>query len=201
MAKKKGPTNLQQANRTGKEARTPSLQSRNERQWVQQESGWNTVEEEINTRHERVKGAIRDAIKDGIRIGELLTEKKEELPHGTLGQYISENFPFKMRMAQNYMKLFSYRSQIEPALQNAEITGINGALKLIEEPEKSKSAMNAHLEKYREEYENARKESMLISRKISALDRKKELSKNDFRELEKELKELNKLLRSLKSKF
>jgi len=60
--------------------------------------------DEINREHDRARRHAGDAIKHAIRCGELLIQKKAELPHGTFTLWVARNCKFKQAMANNYMK-------------------------------------------------------------------------------------------------
>jgi len=74
-----------------------------------------TTEQRINSLHEGLKALLQRGIEQALEIGKLLTEKKSELKHGQLGQWIRDNLIFSERTAQRYMNLFDNRSKIEGA--------------------------------------------------------------------------------------
>ena len=39
--------------------------------------------QEINTLHSNIEGKLKSTVQDAIKLGELLTNVKQELPHGT----------------------------------------------------------------------------------------------------------------------
>lgn len=65
--------------------------------------------QEITELHNQISSLLLTALEKGIRIGELLTEQKKELPHGQFGQWIEDNLPFAIRTCQEYMKLYENR--------------------------------------------------------------------------------------------
>ena len=65
-----------------------------------------TTEQRINSLHEGLKALLQRGIEQALEIGKLLTEKKSELKHGQLGQWIRDNLIFSERTAQRYMNLF-----------------------------------------------------------------------------------------------
>lgn len=73
--------------------------------------------------------AFQSAVEHAIRCGELLIEAKAALPHGSWGDWISENFPASNRTAQGYMRL----ARAEDAQALAHL-GIEGALKELAAP-------------------------------------------------------------------
>ena len=60
---------------------------------------------EINAEHELAQRCAGDAIKHGIRCGELLMNKKKTLPHGTFMVWVETHCEFKYSTAARYMKL------------------------------------------------------------------------------------------------
>jgi len=69
--------------------------------------------EEINTLHFNIEGKLKSTVKDAIKLGELLTNVKQELPHGTFLNWINDNCNFSDRNAERYMKLHNYKSKID----------------------------------------------------------------------------------------
>lgn len=69
--------------------------------------------QEIITLHEEIGGYLKMTLDKAIRIGELLTEQKEEIEHGEWLPWVEENLPFTDRHARNYMSLAKHRTAIE----------------------------------------------------------------------------------------
>jgi hypothetical protein len=69
----------------------------------------------------------KDILEKVIRIGELLTQKKETLDHGEFGPWIKENLPFKHRTANRYMEIYRNRHAIKPT----EVKNVTNAYKFI----------------------------------------------------------------------
>ena len=69
--------------------------------------------QEINTLHSNIEGKLKSTVQDAINLGELLTNVKKELPHGTFLNWINDNCNFTDRTSENYMKLYRYKSKIE----------------------------------------------------------------------------------------
>ena len=65
-----------------------------------------------------------------MRIGELLVEQKKERRHGNFTQWVTDNLPFKIRTAQNYMKVFSNKDKIE----NENISLLSDAYNVLKLP-------------------------------------------------------------------
>lgn len=66
---------------------------------------------EIVELHLGIESALRRSVQDAIRIGELLTAQKEALGHGNFLAWVERELPFAERTAQNYMRVFQYRSK------------------------------------------------------------------------------------------
>lgn len=84
---------------------------------------------EIRREHGATQDAFQSAVVHAIRCGELLIEAKAALPHGSWGDWISENFPASTRTAQGYMRL----ARAEDAQGLAHL-GIEGALRELAAP-------------------------------------------------------------------
>lgn len=72
-----------------------------------------TYIQQINTLHSNIEGKLRSTVQDAIKLGELLTNVKKELPHGAFLNWIKVNCNFTDRTSENYMKLYNYKSKIE----------------------------------------------------------------------------------------
>mgnify|MGYP003108840636 CR=1 FL=1 len=69
--------------------------------------------QQINTLHSNIEGKLKSTVQDAIKLGELLTNVKQELPHGTFLNWINDNCNFSDRSARNYILLYSYKSKME----------------------------------------------------------------------------------------
>jgi len=69
--------------------------------------------QEINTLHSNIEGKLKSTVQDAIKLGKLLTNVKQELPHGTFLNWINDNCNFSDRNAERYMKLHNYKSKID----------------------------------------------------------------------------------------
>lgn len=87
--------------------------------------------EEILKLHERVNQALKRSLDDAIRIGQLLSEEKEERGYGRFGSWVKRNFPFTSRAASSYMRMYDNRE----ALLTSGVTSITAA-KLLLSPKK-----------------------------------------------------------------
>lgn len=63
--------------------------------------------------HDNILNHLRRSLDDAIRIGELLTQQKEEVGHGRFTVWIRENLPFSDRTARTYMSLFRRRETLK----------------------------------------------------------------------------------------
>ena len=94
-----------------------------------------TYIQQINTLHSNIEGKLRSTVEDAIKLGELLTNVKKELPHGAFLNWISDNCNFSQRSAYNYIEVNKYKSKI------ATVANLPEAYKQIQylEQEKKKS--------------------------------------------------------------
>ena len=58
-------------------------------------------------------------VEDAIRIGQLLAEQKEEMPHGDFLKWIANELPFKADTAERFMSMWLYRDKIR-SLRNLQ---------------------------------------------------------------------------------
>jgi hypothetical protein len=63
--------------------------------------------------HLAVEASLRRSVQDAIKIGELLAQQKDELPHGDFLAWIERELPFTDRTARRYMLLWEYRSKTD----------------------------------------------------------------------------------------
>jgi hypothetical protein len=87
--------------------------------------------EEINEEHRAFTAAVETALERGIRCGELLTEAKENCPHGTWLSWLETNFEGAPRTAQDYMRLYNHREEIQAKYAGSAHLSISSALKGI----------------------------------------------------------------------
>jgi len=86
--------------------------------------------EEIRRLHQEVGDglvAFRTTLEKAVRLGELLTSIKSELPHGTWLPWLKQKCPFSERSAQYYMVLYERREE----LKSAAIADLREARKLL----------------------------------------------------------------------
>lgn len=70
-----------------------------------------TYIQQINTLHSNIEGKLKSTVQDAIKLGELLTNVKKELPHGTFLNWINDNCNFGRITSYRYMSLFQYKSK------------------------------------------------------------------------------------------
>lgn len=87
-----------------------------------------TTAQKINALHNDIESLLNQGINKAIEIGELLTAKKTELPHGEFGKWITDNLIFSDRTARNYMRLFENKDKALTA------GNISEAYKMLAEP-------------------------------------------------------------------
>lgn len=70
-----------------------------------------TAGEELNRLHQEIEGKLRSTVQDAIRAGEILALVKTRVGHGDFLAWVKANCRFSERTAQNYMRLYAYRSK------------------------------------------------------------------------------------------
>lgn len=89
---------------------------------------------QINAEHGNALRAAGTAIEHAIRVGELLTEAKNNVRHGEWLSWVTGNLSFKERQARKYIQIFDGKAAIESNRTcNADL-GIDSALKLLASP-------------------------------------------------------------------
>jgi len=68
--------------------------------------------QEINTLHSNIECKLKSTVQDAIKLGELLTNVKQELPHGTFLNWINDNCNFSQPTSHRYMTLFEYKRKL-----------------------------------------------------------------------------------------
>jgi hypothetical protein len=81
---------------------------------------------EICRLHGEIIEAGRTVLAKAIRIGEILTETKANLPHGQFTPWLKK-LPFAETTARNYMRLFRNRAE----LKTATVAGLTEAYKTL----------------------------------------------------------------------
>lgn len=105
---------------------------------------------EIVKLHNEVEKLLRTSLEKAIKIGELLTQQKEEVGHGNWGDWLKDNVPFTWASANNYMKVYKQRDQLK--LQT--ICNLTEAYNALNRPEKQPKAEDKKEPKAADEPEN-----------------------------------------------
>jgi hypothetical protein len=90
-----------------------------------------TLADRVNAEHRACEEAVGAALSHAINAGELLTEAKAGVPHGSWGAWLADNFEGSERTAQAYMKLYRRRDEIR---NGAADLSLRGALKALSAP-------------------------------------------------------------------
>jgi hypothetical protein len=92
--------------------------------------------ERINAEHAACLMAARDAISRAIEVGRLLDEVKGQIQYGQWARWVAENCSFGMRQAQNYMRVYHNRAEIEARMRNGDshLDSLRGAVAALREP-------------------------------------------------------------------
>jgi Protein of unknown function (DUF3102) len=85
---------------------------------------------EINADYVDLSSAALTAVEKAINIGKRLNEAKTQLSHGKFTGYVTSNFPFAMRWAQQCMKLANHEAEVRQQLE--ELRRISSHLSLAE---------------------------------------------------------------------
>ena len=86
-----------------------------------------TAVEEINRLHRDLEALAMQSLEHAIRIGDLLTQIKAQLPHGRWIPWLNSNVKFSERTARNYISVFENRL----ALKSARVADLTEAYKLL----------------------------------------------------------------------
>tara|TARA_Y100001973_G_C5169600_1_gene318239 strand:+ start:763 stop:1467 length:705 start_codon:yes stop_codon:yes gene_type:complete len=68
--------------------------------------------QKINLLHSNIEGKLKSTVEDAIKLGELLTSVKKELPHGAFLNWINDNCNFSQPTSYRYMTLFEYKNKL-----------------------------------------------------------------------------------------
>jgi len=88
-----------------------------------------TLADKVNAEHRACEKAVGAALGHAINAGELLTEAKAGVQHGSWGTWLAEKFEGSERTAQAYMKVYRRRDEIR---NGAADLSLRGALKELE---------------------------------------------------------------------
>ena len=69
--------------------------------------------QEINERHATMNRLTKDALANAIRIGELLTQQRNECKYGEWMPWLKANVQFADRTAEKYMRLYKHKDKFE----------------------------------------------------------------------------------------
>jgi hypothetical protein len=97
---------------------------------IRHESNSTDIRMEIINLHDEIRQHAESMLIKAIRIGELLVEQKHKMQHGQFTQWITDNLPFSVRSAQNYMKVFINRKQ----LKNENVSLLSDAYNILKLP-------------------------------------------------------------------
>ncbi len=88
----------------------------------------------INAEHRACEEAANSALVHAMNAGEMLTEAKAALPHGSFGPWLKENFAGSDRTARAYMRVYAHRGELEAKRQSSATLSLDGALKALSAP-------------------------------------------------------------------
>jgi hypothetical protein len=86
--------------------------------------------EEITRLHNEIRQHAETMLLKAYRIGELLVEQKQKMQHGQFTQWVTDHWPFSVRTAQNYMKVFLNKDQ----LKNENVSLLSDAYNILKLP-------------------------------------------------------------------
>src|SRR5262245_37253661 len=131
--------------------------------------------------HESVVQRARDALKEAIEIGGILTKVKQELEHGEWLPWLTANVPFDERTAQRYMSCHANRAR----LKNDTVSDLTDAYRLMAgKGQRAKTRRSRH---NGEDADKAFKPKELKAKVRQQLDRLCNRFKNRRRDVEREL--------------
>jgi hypothetical protein len=93
-----------------------------------------------NQAHTAAEKALNDFVANALKVGEILTEIKAELPHGKFIGFVEQNFTFTIRTAQNYIKMSENREILLKAADSENLS-LSSALKLLQKPKEVTGAI------------------------------------------------------------
>lgn len=82
---------------------------------------------EINNLHKKIFGNVRTTLEKAIKIGQLLIECKQEIPHGEWLHWMNINLKFSQEQARRYMRAYGRRDN----LKSVSETDLGGWEKLL----------------------------------------------------------------------
>jgi Protein of unknown function (DUF3102) len=95
-----------------------------------------TLASQINSEHAACMASAQEAVSHAIEVGRLLIECKAEVAHGQWAVWVENNCEFGVRQAQNYMRVYHNRAQLEAQMRNGDscFTSLRGAVAALVEP-------------------------------------------------------------------
>lgn len=94
--------------------------------------------DEMNRLHRGIVGNGRITLIDGIRLGELATNRKASLKR-TWGSWVATNLDFDIRTAQNYMRLHKNRVLLLEKYETDSYFGLRDAYRLLAKEAKKRT--------------------------------------------------------------
>jgi hypothetical protein len=88
--------------------------------------------EEIRKEYERAWGFRKSEVRSCMKVGALLLQAKEAVPHGAWEEWISNNFPFTTRTASNWMRMHQNKEEVERLLAERESETVSDSLTMRE---------------------------------------------------------------------
>ena len=86
-----------------------------------------TLSQEVFSAQLELRGAFRDSLRVGVRLGHLLTEAKTVCRHGEFGRWLTEHFEGSTRQGQRFMEL----ARAYPDPKDIPALSLREALRLI----------------------------------------------------------------------
>jgi hypothetical protein len=88
----------------------------------------------INAEHRAFVGSMRKGIEHAINAGELLAAAKKQCPHGTWLDWLAANFEGAQRTAQEHLRMYHHREEIQAIMQDSAHLSVSAALKQLAAP-------------------------------------------------------------------
>ena len=67
--------------------------------------------QEINKLHKEILSGLRTTVRQAIRVGKLLTERKKKCQHGEWLPWLKANVQFSFKTADNYRAIYEHRAK------------------------------------------------------------------------------------------
>jgi hypothetical protein len=93
------------------------------------EKSLDTLADEINAAHRAFGDTLRTTVEHGIRAGGLLSQAREQCPHGSWLAWLEENFDGSARTAQEYIRLYKHRDEIRAKTRSTAHLTMSEALR------------------------------------------------------------------------